>query len=200
MGSGASGGVSCVSCCPAAVTSRSLAATTSRSLPRDSTTRMKLRPMRPNPLIPIRMSAPICRRAPWSGCGRTDWSPFDATAGPEARQEGSAVRAAGVHAGPLAEFAILGLLAFAKGLPRLLDDRQTRRWEHYPMAELARTTVLVIGLGETRWLHRRGCHHVQPDDGSLWVHRSQSTVGVGGVNAGRGIREQPSQARVVSHA
>ena len=57
-------------------------------------------------------------------------------------------RAAGVHAGPLAEFAILGLLAFAKGLPRLLDDRQARRWERYPMAELAGSTVLVVGLGE----------------------------------------------------
>ena len=53
-----------------------------------------------------------------------------------------------MHAGPLAEFAILGLLAFAKGLPRLLDDRQARRWERYPMAELAGSTVLVVGLGE----------------------------------------------------
>lgn len=53
-----------------------------------------------------------------------------------------------VHAGPLAEFAFLGLLAFTKGLPRLLADSQTRRWEHYPMAELAGATVLVVGLGE----------------------------------------------------
>lgn len=57
-------------------------------------------------------------------------------------------RAGGVHAGPLAEFAALGLLAFVKGLPRLLADQQSRRWEHYPMAELAGATVLVIGLGE----------------------------------------------------
>ncbi len=57
-------------------------------------------------------------------------------------------RAGGVHAGPLAEFAMLGLLAFAKGLPRLLADKQARRWEHYPMAELAGATVLLVGLGE----------------------------------------------------
>jgi phosphoglycerate dehydrogenase-like enzyme len=81
-----------------------------------------------------------------------------------ARRAGEQVRAAGlsaeeqdrvlitrartVHAGPLAEFAIFGLLAFTKGLPRLLADRQARRWEHYPMAELAGATVLVVGLGE----------------------------------------------------
>lgn len=57
-------------------------------------------------------------------------------------------RAGGVHVGPLAEFAILGLLAFTKGLPRLLADKAARRWEHYPMAELADATLLVIGLGE----------------------------------------------------
>jgi phosphoglycerate dehydrogenase-like enzyme len=55
--------------------------------------------------------------------------------------------ASGVHAGPLAEFAMFGLLAFTKGLPRLLADTQARRWEHYPMAELADRTLLVVGLG-----------------------------------------------------
>ena len=53
----------------------------------------------------------------------------------------------GVHAGPLAEFAILGVLAFTKNLPRLLADKQARRWDHYPVAELADTTMLVLGLG-----------------------------------------------------
>ena len=56
-------------------------------------------------------------------------------------------RAGGVHAGPLAEFAILGVLAFTKDLPRLLADKQARRWGHYPVAELAGTTMLVLGLG-----------------------------------------------------
>jgi phosphoglycerate dehydrogenase-like enzyme len=56
-------------------------------------------------------------------------------------------RAGGVHAGPLAEFAMLGVLAFAKGLPRLLADTVARRWGHYPMAELSGQTLLVIGLG-----------------------------------------------------
>jgi phosphoglycerate dehydrogenase-like enzyme len=56
-------------------------------------------------------------------------------------------RADGVHVGPLAEFAIFGLLAFTKGLPRLLADKEARRWDHYPMAELAGSTVLIVGLG-----------------------------------------------------
>ncbi|MGH3825578.1 MAG: D-2-hydroxyacid dehydrogenase [Pseudonocardiaceae bacterium] len=56
-------------------------------------------------------------------------------------------RAGGVHVGPLAEFAVLGLLAFTKGLPRLLADKAARHWDHYPMAELAGTTVLIVGLG-----------------------------------------------------
>ncbi|MGI8578142.1 MAG: D-2-hydroxyacid dehydrogenase [Nocardioidaceae bacterium] len=56
-------------------------------------------------------------------------------------------RAGGVHAGPLAEFALLGLLAFTKGLPRLLADKQARRWDHYPVGELAGATVLIVGLG-----------------------------------------------------
>ncbi len=56
-------------------------------------------------------------------------------------------RAGGVHAGPLAEFAILGLLAFIKDLPRLLADKQARRWDHYAVAELAGATVLIVGLG-----------------------------------------------------
>jgi len=55
--------------------------------------------------------------------------------------------ASGVHAGPLAEFAMFGLLAFTKGLPRLLADTEARRFEHRPMAELAGRTLLVVGLG-----------------------------------------------------
>jgi glyoxylate/hydroxypyruvate reductase A len=56
-------------------------------------------------------------------------------------------RAGGVHAGPLAEFALFGLLAFTKDLPRLTSDKARRRWDHYPMGELAGATVLIVGLG-----------------------------------------------------
>ncbi len=59
----------------------------------------------------------------------------------------SITRAGGVHVGPLAEFAFFGLVAFTKGLPRLLADKSARRWDHYPVAELAGATLLVVGLG-----------------------------------------------------
>jgi phosphoglycerate dehydrogenase-like enzyme len=56
--------------------------------------------------------------------------------------------AAGIHAGPLAEFALLGLLAFARGLPRLLADQRARRWGHYTVDELSGRTLLIVGLGQ----------------------------------------------------
>jgi phosphoglycerate dehydrogenase-like enzyme len=53
----------------------------------------------------------------------------------------------GVHVGPLAEFCLLGLLAFTKGLPRLQADQHAHHWDHYPVAELRGGTLLVLGLG-----------------------------------------------------
>ena len=55
---------------------------------------------------------------------------------------------AGVHATPLAEWSLFGLLALRKGLPRLQADRRERRWDHYPVAELRGETLLVVGVGE----------------------------------------------------
>jgi len=55
---------------------------------------------------------------------------------------------AGAHGTPLAEFALLGLLAGAKGLPRLQADSASRTWaDKYFMGQLAEQTVLVVGLG-----------------------------------------------------
>jgi phosphoglycerate dehydrogenase-like enzyme len=53
----------------------------------------------------------------------------------------------GVHAGQLAEFAVLGLLAFTKDLPRLVADRAAHRWGHYAVRELRGQRLLVVGLG-----------------------------------------------------
>lgn len=55
--------------------------------------------------------------------------------------------ASGVHGVPLAEWAFFGLLAFAKGLPRLLRDARSHRWGHYPLDELRGMTLLVVGVG-----------------------------------------------------
>jgi phosphoglycerate dehydrogenase-like enzyme len=55
---------------------------------------------------------------------------------------------AGVHATPLAEWSLFGILALTKGLPRLQADKAARHWDHYPVDEVRGTTVLVAGLGE----------------------------------------------------
>lgn len=55
---------------------------------------------------------------------------------------------AGVHGGPLAEFAVFGVLAGAKDLPRLQRDQRDRAWpERWEMRQLDELTVLVVGLG-----------------------------------------------------
>src|SRR5215831_11495533 len=55
--------------------------------------------------------------------------------------------AAGVHGVPLAEFALLGLLYFAKGMPALADAKAARRWQRYAVGQLAGRRVLLVGLG-----------------------------------------------------
>lgn len=55
---------------------------------------------------------------------------------------------AGVHARPLAEFAVLGLLAGAKDLPRLAGQQRDHEWSgRWAMGQLHRQSVLVLGLG-----------------------------------------------------
>jgi len=54
----------------------------------------------------------------------------------------------GIHITPLGEWAMFGILALTKGLPRLEADKRAHRWGHYPVDEVRGTTVLVVGLGE----------------------------------------------------
>ena len=55
---------------------------------------------------------------------------------------------AGVHGGPLAEFAVFGVLAGAKDLGRLLAQQHDRRWTgRWEMGQVSEMTVLVVGLG-----------------------------------------------------
>jgi phosphoglycerate dehydrogenase-like enzyme len=55
--------------------------------------------------------------------------------------------AAGVHGVPLAEFALLGLLYFAKDMPALADAKAARRWQRYTGSQLAGCRALLVGLG-----------------------------------------------------
>ena len=55
--------------------------------------------------------------------------------------------AAGVHGVPLAEFALLGLLHFAKGMPELASRQAGRHWERHATTLLRGSRVLLVGLG-----------------------------------------------------
>ncbi|GAA2171780.1 D-2-hydroxyacid dehydrogenase [Agrococcus versicolor] len=55
---------------------------------------------------------------------------------------------AGVHGAPLAEWAVLGVLAGAKDVPRLERQRRERSWDDgWAMRHVEDMTVLVVGLG-----------------------------------------------------
>lgn len=55
--------------------------------------------------------------------------------------------AAGVHARPLAEFTLLGLLHFFRDLPHLEAAKARRHWERYTVEGLDGKRALVVGLG-----------------------------------------------------
>ena len=55
---------------------------------------------------------------------------------------------AGVHARSLAEFAVFGVLAGAKDLPRLNALKADKEWsDRWSMGQVSEQTVLVVGLG-----------------------------------------------------
>lgn len=58
-------------------------------------------------------------------------------------------KSAGPHGGPLAEFAVFGVLAGAKDLPRLQDYQRQHVWAtRWAMKQVYEMTVVVVGLGE----------------------------------------------------
>jgi phosphoglycerate dehydrogenase-like enzyme len=55
---------------------------------------------------------------------------------------------AGVHSQPLAEYAIFGLMAGAKTLPRLLELQEAHTWgDRWTMGLISEQTILIVGLG-----------------------------------------------------
>ncbi|GAA3772969.1 D-2-hydroxyacid dehydrogenase [Microbacterium kribbense] len=71
---------------------------------------------------------------------------------------------AGVHGGPLAEFALLGLLAGAKSLTRLRQQHRNHVWsDRWAMGQIAEQDILLIGLGGigrviAQYLNALGAH------------------------------------------
>ena len=55
--------------------------------------------------------------------------------------------ARGVHAKPLAEFCLLTMLVFNKGMFRMLAEKERKHWERYAGTDLGGRTLAVVGLG-----------------------------------------------------
>jgi phosphoglycerate dehydrogenase-like enzyme len=68
----------------------------------------------------------------------------------EALERVAVTTSSGVHAVPLAEFAILGLLAVAKELPRFIEGQRARAWPEMrrPLRELSGQTLFLVGVGD----------------------------------------------------
>lgn len=68
---------------------------------------------------------------------------------PERFESFTATTSAGVHGQTLTEFALFGVLAGAKDLPRIQKDQRNSHWPEprWTMRALADMTVLVLGLG-----------------------------------------------------
>jgi len=56
--------------------------------------------------------------------------------------------ASGVHAKPLAEFCIMAMLMFNKGLQRMMHDQANKHWERYAGTDLEGKTIGIIGMGK----------------------------------------------------
>jgi glyoxylate/hydroxypyruvate reductase A len=55
--------------------------------------------------------------------------------------------AAGIHATPLAEFAVFAMLYFAKHWPRMAAEQQAQHWERTAIDSLEGKTLGIVGLG-----------------------------------------------------
>jgi phosphoglycerate dehydrogenase-like enzyme len=68
--------------------------------------------------------------------------------GAEELERVSFTTTAGVHGSPLAEFAVFGVLAGAKTLPRLIEQQRAHQWrDRWEMRQIDEMNVLIVGLG-----------------------------------------------------
>ncbi|CAN5660333.1 D-2-hydroxyacid dehydrogenase [soil metagenome] len=63
------------------------------------------------------------------------------------RSQAQFTTAAGVHARPLAEFALWGMLAFASEYPTARRQQRAGRWQRFARGEVEGKTLAVVGLG-----------------------------------------------------
>ena len=96
--------------------------------------------------------------------------------------------AAGVHARPLAEFALLGLLYFFRDVPHLHAIKARHHWERYTVRGLEGARVLVVGLGSVGGAIARDCAHFGME---VWGTRRRA-----GVEAPEGVSRLVDQSAI----
>lgn len=100
-------------------------------------------------------------------------------------------KSAGVHGGPLAEFALFGVMAGAKTLPRLQRQQRDHEWtERWQMRQLDSMRVLVVGLGGIG----KACAALLHAVGATVVGTTRSGQGVDGVDELVAIEDLASAA------
>ena len=55
--------------------------------------------------------------------------------------------ASGVHAIPLAEYALMSILMFRRRVPKMLVDQRERRWEPFSSTDLRGRSLAIVGMG-----------------------------------------------------
>ncbi|WP_293862786.1 D-2-hydroxyacid dehydrogenase [uncultured Alsobacter sp.] len=105
--------------------------------------------------------------------------------------------AAGVHARPLTEFVMLGLLHFFRGIPHLTAMKAKKHWERYTVEGLEGKRVLIVGLGQVGreaarqcaafgmdvWGTRRSPGGEMPEGVTRWVAQSEIRAALPHVDA-----------------
>ncbi len=77
------------------------------------------------------------------------WTGVDSLIYPELKQFPLVLtNAKGIYAEPLAEFAILACLYFAKDVPRLLNNQKASNWEPFQNQLISGKTIGIFGYGE----------------------------------------------------
>lgn len=56
--------------------------------------------------------------------------------------------AKGIHAIPMSEFVLTCMLAFAKGLPRMMQQQKEHKYQKFLIHELYGATIALVGVGE----------------------------------------------------
>ena len=67
---------------------------------------------------------------------------------PTLREDVIVANVRGIHGAPVAEAALAGMLALARGLPRALRAQNERQWQRFPAQLLHDKTVGVFGVGQ----------------------------------------------------